>query len=622
MADTTNPPSATMGDFEYPPSAEEAAQNNKAVTFSATPDEIDKETIEKLKKLISYEIDSSMSVKVVLKETYARFKVTDPKVVFVSNQNPSIIIRTSEDFEKIPTNDFPKFFSAEIKNGKTWLSLFLVSESTIGYLKRHSFGFYEYASKKVWIQECSSFTSTNVRRVGFFVRKDPRKVNRDVFAIQISENLASQTLDAESSALYQEANEALPFEGSVPPLKLKLASNIAHGKGMGIIQTQAIMVFCDQLHVKFLAKLLMNRYEDGAQKEQFAPHSLLFGDDPENHRSYRAAIRMQNQYLAEAIALPVIGVSPKALKEVIDLENGQPPATLLEILDRYPQFTSIEATPQSATIGKYFFMTTSEKKEQGKTFITDTLPNLWAKLSNTFLTNFPSSVNCPRLTTSNLKDAATVRTAKLLATLASDIPDDLTANSKWSKPPQFRQQPPRAVTVNYTEANFPSMTKNNQTKRATQNTHQATTAPAPQIESTSVHSHASATSAGTNFTKDDGISLFTTLTESFMEDMKSRDAKLSAQNDQIVAAQTKMLEKMQIQQNQQADQQAQITEANLRSDRRFESLLQSPTHLKKIEIEIETNHGKTQDTNQLIHGYGYGTRQRRRYRQYPTTHGN
>ena len=100
-----------------------------------------------------------MAVKVVLKETYRQFKATDPNLLFVSSSDPSMIIRTTDDFDRIPLEAFPKFFPAAVKNGKTWLTLFLVSEMAVGKLKCTPVGFYQYLSKQVWIRESSSFTS-------------------------------------------------------------------------------------------------------------------------------------------------------------------------------------------------------------------------------------------------------------------------------------------------------------------------------------------------------------------------------------------------------------------------------------------------------------------------------
>ena len=158
---------------------------------------------------------------------------------------------------------------------------------------------------------------------------------------------------------------------------------------MGVVQTAGIKVQCDQKHGLFLTRLFTSFFEDGKTYERFVPYSLLYGDDPVNHRSYRTAIIVHNKYLEEVRVLPVIGISPKALLEKIQVGSDPAPVTVLEILNRYSHFSSIEATPQSEAIGKYFFLTTRPQFEQAKVFITETLPQLWAKLDNNFLTEPP-----------------------------------------------------------------------------------------------------------------------------------------------------------------------------------------------------------------------------------------
>ena len=61
-----------------------------------------------------------MAVKVVLKETYCQFKATGSKLLlYVSSSNPSMIIHTADNFDKIPPNAFLKVFRAEVlKNSK------------------------------------------------------------------------------------------------------------------------------------------------------------------------------------------------------------------------------------------------------------------------------------------------------------------------------------------------------------------------------------------------------------------------------------------------------------------------------------------------------------------------
>jgi hypothetical protein len=61
MASITNPPPTRMGDFELPPTEAEAAQSYEEVTWGATPEEIDQETIEKRQKKVTCEIASALA---------------------------------------------------------------------------------------------------------------------------------------------------------------------------------------------------------------------------------------------------------------------------------------------------------------------------------------------------------------------------------------------------------------------------------------------------------------------------------------------------------------------------------------------------------------------------------
>jgi hypothetical protein len=128
---------------------------------------------------------------------------------------------------------------------------------------------------------------------------------------------------------------------------------------------------------------------------------------------------------------------------------------------RYPYFSSIEPTQQSEKIGKYLFITTQDKFEAAKNWINTELPQIWAALDHNFLDELPDSVQCPRLTTSNLKDATTSKTVAMLN--ASKVPDDATIASKWSMPPQIgrNRNPPNTITVNYTPSHFPPLPKQN-----------------------------------------------------------------------------------------------------------------------------------------------------------------
>ena len=105
-----------MEDFELPPIANAPAQNKKEASWSATPGEIDQETIKKLKKRITYEIDAVMAVKVVLKETYRQFKPG------YRTQTPLCIVCRSlqdhDDFDRILSLIFQNSFLPKSKTAK------------------------------------------------------------------------------------------------------------------------------------------------------------------------------------------------------------------------------------------------------------------------------------------------------------------------------------------------------------------------------------------------------------------------------------------------------------------------------------------------------------------------
>jgi hypothetical protein len=262
------------------------------------------------------------------------------------------------------------------------------------------------------------------------------------------------------------------------------------------------------------------------------------------------------------------------------------PQTVLSLLNRYSYFTSIETTSQSDALGKYHFMTTKVMFDQLKTFITDLLPQIWAQLDNTFLDELPESVKYPRLTTSNLNNASTTRTAALLQAIA--VPNDTTVASRWSKPPNSHTS--TATTGHqrtFSDTNFPDLTNTATSKKW--KTHTAdtseTTATAAQINNASNHSsNASATLAGTTFTREDGQSLFTLLTKSFMNEIKSQHAVVMETNKTLIDWMTKQSERDELIRTKQATQaarerllRAEQTEHNRQTDQRFFDMIKAFT---------------------------------------------
>ncbi len=213
----------------------------------------------------------------------------------------------------------------------------------------------------------------------------------------------------------------------------------------------------------------------------------------------------------------------------------------------------------------------------------------------------------PRLTTSNLRDEATSKCAARLSTFEGD--DDAATISQWSKPPQLHKPPTKAVIVNYSDNNFPSLPskKARHKNNKQQNSNQKSEEQNHQNETSSHQSKGSAISTGTTgttFTREDGVSLFTTLTESFMEESKNQTQQMllmiQQQNQDRKEEKVERLEQQRIQnaerleqqriQNEtntrletarldqqriQTEQQQRQTETNARMETRFEKMLQA-----------------------------------------------
>jgi hypothetical protein len=102
-----------------------------------------------------------------------------------------------------------------------------------------------------------------------------------------------------------------------------------------------------------------------------------------NEHTTRNAIILQNQY-QQVGTLPVIGLSPKAMKEIIQV-GGSPVQTVLQLLNHYTHFSSIEPTSKLEELDLYFFLTTDKPLKKAKKFVMTTLLQIWVKLDNNFL---------------------------------------------------------------------------------------------------------------------------------------------------------------------------------------------------------------------------------------------
>jgi hypothetical protein len=140
------------------------------------------------------------------------------------------------------TEDMKKFFPAEISaNHKVHCKVFFLASMPIHKLKKDTFGFYTWAGCKVWIFDSHT---TDVRNVGFIISRDPRKVDRDTFTIELDFELKEFSFSTDDADQYNEAKEAAPFDGPLPKFHLQ-QSDCNHSRNeQGLVSTCALTIHC------------------------------------------------------------------------------------------------------------------------------------------------------------------------------------------------------------------------------------------------------------------------------------------------------------------------------------------------------------------------------------------
>jgi hypothetical protein len=149
MATNITTPSAPTGAFEPPPTAAELQQSRKEVSWSATPKEIDQETIKKRKMPITYSIAANLRLTTVIKTTLTMLQLTDPMFILISNVDSTVNLKNAAGVDTMPESDLKRFFPARIaSNNKVHCKLFFLAMMPIHRLKKATFGFYAWAGQK------------------------------------------------------------------------------------------------------------------------------------------------------------------------------------------------------------------------------------------------------------------------------------------------------------------------------------------------------------------------------------------------------------------------------------------------------------------------------------------
>lgn len=126
----------------------------------------------------------------VIKECLTRFLATDPTVYIVSCINDNIIIRTAAELKSYSAAQIREFFPGKIINKQTNLRFFMAASMTISRLKKSSYGYYEYASKHIWLSN-DVFESHDIQNISFIICKDINRVDRELFKRELFSKLTN-----------------------------------------------------------------------------------------------------------------------------------------------------------------------------------------------------------------------------------------------------------------------------------------------------------------------------------------------------------------------------------------------------------------------------------------------
>jgi hypothetical protein len=219
MATAPTLPVDTTGAFELPPSAATATQNRKEVTWTSGTVENSAKTVELRLFPVKYQITAHLIMIEVLKTTLKMFLATDPTVYIVSRVNEEVIIKTALYFATYTSAQLRKCFPGKIINGSTNLRMMMASSMSINRLKKSSYGYYEYASPHIWLSD-DLFESNNIRNIGFIIRKDINRVDRQLFNKELSDKLGGFPCSADDLQRLTDAHSRLAFPACIPNFQI------------------------------------------------------------------------------------------------------------------------------------------------------------------------------------------------------------------------------------------------------------------------------------------------------------------------------------------------------------------------------------------------------------------
>jgi 5-hydroxyisourate hydrolase-like protein (transthyretin family) len=164
------------------------------------------------------------------------------------------------------------------------------------------------------------------------------------------------------------------FTNTVPEFTI-FSGKRSFGGGANKVSTVCLNIQCASEDAKYLKALLARASEEKRIEGLFVPAGIHLIESP---AVYIGLLRSQNQYLNSTTCVPIFGMHPAALCDIIGEEGAQ--CTLGEHLDKHATFIeSAQRTNKTESEGKWFLMCKKENVEKVNAMIDGPLKDIFDK---------------------------------------------------------------------------------------------------------------------------------------------------------------------------------------------------------------------------------------------------
>ena len=326
------------------------------------------------------------------KKLFGQMIRVDEEIVFKSDIDGRITFRKISEF---PTgeNKFKEFFTVtpHTRNdgtGKIHINFQIESKKRLAFLKRDVTFFNYLRENKIWLVE-HKYETHSLQSIGFIVKKSPSITHRP----QLETDIGVALNEYMETAIDEGTGNGINLDGRafIPTMEI-VSKHVVHvlrdgnQNRTGVMETHALEIRCERNKAEMLGKLLTAADLPENKFGKFVPYGLAKTDTD----VYKKMIKVQNQYMADIVVIPVFGLHKDVLesvtiahvegwgeddsfkKQMMEADSDVKDADSGEIKNE-KIFLGIEPTQRTDDLGKWFFLTTKQHEESANKMIDEFL---------------------------------------------------------------------------------------------------------------------------------------------------------------------------------------------------------------------------------------------------------